>query len=465
MPTSTGDPYVPQPVHRTIRIPRSTPQYDDSGHVSTTTTASTTASTTVTYVWWSFDNVTTDSYGVYDGQFVNGATYSPNSGTIPYLGQGRALSVTAAQNQSFQVSTSFLSLASTSFTIEAWIYPMTVTGDNGIMGQCQCTSCSNQCFYFLIRSSKLYVGFTLNDISGLTTMTVNTWYHIAFVYNSVTQQQILYLNGVQDNIKSNSAAYQGTNGTFIIGSATYFPSTTFLNGYIDNVKIQTRAKSATEVLTAASLIAYYSFDLPSPTNDNGPNGLTGSSTNAATVSGRVNQALQFTGSSSYFQAYGFYQAGFGVYYNKPFSISMWISPSSYSSCTFVQMSTAYNGGSCFNMLGIWTYTGNAGQLVAQGYAWPALYGPFITLNTWTHVSWTFSLTNGYRLYVNGVYFGTTGYYSYTGTSGQINWLQIGYSFGCSSVYITNAAFQGIIDEIYVHNREITAAEVYALANP
>ncbi|CAF2663547.1 unnamed protein product [Rotaria sp. Silwood2] len=73
------------------------------------------------------------------------------------------------------------------------------------------------------------------------------------------------------NIKSNSAAYQGTNGTFTIGSATYFPSTTFLNGYIDNVKIQSRAKSVTEVLTAASLIAYYSFDLPNPNYDNGPN--------------------------------------------------------------------------------------------------------------------------------------------------------------------------------------------------
>ncbi|CAF4376306.1 unnamed protein product, partial [Rotaria sordida] len=154
---------------------------------------------------------------------------------------------------------------------------------------------------------------------------------------------------------------QGTNGTFIIGSASYYTSTTFFNGYIDNVKIQTQAKSATEILTAASLIAYYSFDLPNPTNDNGPNGLNGSSTNTPTVTGRVNQAMQFTGSSSYFQAYGFYQAGFGVNYNKAFSISMWISPSSYSACTFVQMSTAYNGGSCFNMLGIWSYTSNAGQ--------------------------------------------------------------------------------------------------------
>jgi hypothetical protein len=404
-------------------------------------------------------------YGVYNGQLVNAATYSLSSSTIPYVGQGEALSLTASSYQSFQVTTPFLSLAGTSFTIEAWIYPSIVTGDNGIFGQCQCTSCLNQCFYFIVRSAQLYVGFNLNDVSGLQTLTVNTWYHVAFVYNYATQQQILYLNGVQDNIKSNAAAYQGTSGNISIGTTQLYLTTNYFNGYIDNLKIVTRAKSATELLSDASLIAYYSFDLPSPTSDNGPNGLTGSSLNTATVVGRVNQAMEFTGSSSYFQAYGFYQLGFGVYYNKPFSISLWINPTSTISCAFVQQSTAATGGSCFNMLGIWTYTGLTGQLVGQGYAWPTIYGPFVTLNTWIHVSWTFSLANGYRLYVNGVLFGATGYYSYGGTSNVITWIQIGYSFSCSTVYITNAAYQGAIDEIYLHNRELTQAEVTAFANP
>ncbi|CAM4750738.1 unnamed protein product [Rotaria magnacalcarata] len=515
MPTVTGAPFVPQPVHRTIRFPKSNYHpydVDDSqsqsqttsnkethvSHVGTTTkwstrmkllvgsiiaavcvvlvvivivvvlltrkSGATSTATTITYVLWSFDNVTTDLYGNYNGELVNGATCTVSSSTIPYLGQGYPLGLTSSLNQSFQVST-FLNLASTSFTIEAWIYSTVVTGDNGIMGQCDCTSCENKCFFFLIRSSKLYVGFTLNDINGLTTLTVNTWYHIAFVYDSVTKKQVLYLNGVQDNVKSSASAYQGANGTFTVGSATFSTSTKFFNGYIDNVKISTQAKSATEVLYAASLIAYYSFDLPTATNDNGPNGLNGTAVNTAAVTGRVNEAMGFTGSSSYFQAYGFYQAGFGVNYNKPFSISMWISVSTYTSCAIVQMSTTYNGGSCFNMLGIFAYTGNAGQWVAQGYAWPAIFGSPITLNTWTHISWTFSLTDGYRLYINGVYYATTGYYSYGGTSGAITWIQIGYNFACNSAYISNAGFQGIIDEIYVHNREITAAEVSALANP
>ena len=422
------------------------------------------SSGTVTYVAWSFDNVTTDTYGVYNGQLMNGATYLARTTTQPYLGQGNPISFTASSNQSFVVSSPFLNLASTSMTIEAWIYPTTVTGDNGFMGQCQCASCSNQCFHFLVRGSKLHVGFGLNDLTGLTTLSTSTWYHVAFVYDVSAQQQILYLNGVQDNIKSSAAAYQGTNGSFVIGSATYFPSTTFFNGYIDNVKVTTRAKSATEVLTAASLTAYYSFDLPNPTNDNGPNGLNGSTVSAASVTGRVNQGLQFTGTTSYFQAYGFYQAGFGVTSNQPFSVVMWVSVSSYRSCAFVQMSTSSTGGSCFNMLGVWSYTGNAAQFVGQGYAWPPVYGPSVTLNTWTHIAWTYTFTNGYKLYVNGAYFGTTGSYSQSG-AGAINWMSLGYAFGCSSAYISNAGFQGILDEVYVYNREITASEVYTLANP
>ena len=395
---------------------------------------------------------------------MNGATYGPRTNTQPYLGQGNPISFTASSNQSFVVSSPFLDLTSKSFTIEAWIYPFTVTGDNGFMGQCQCVSCSNQCFHFLIRSSKLHVGFSLNDLAGLTTLSVNTWYHVTFVYDSSARQQILYLNGIQDNIKSNAAAYQGTNGSFVIGSGTYFPSTTYFNGYIDNVKITTRAKTAAEVLTVASLTAYYSFDLPNPTNDNGPNGLNGTSVNAATVTGRVNQGLQFTGTSSYFRAYGFYQAGFGVISNRAFSIAMWVSVSSYRGSTFVQMSTSETGGSCFNMMGVWSYTNNAAHFIAQGYAWPRIYGSPVTLNQWTHLAWTFTLTNGYSLYINGVYFGTTGYYSHS-ASGSITWLQLGYSFSCSSAVISNTGFQGIIDEVYIFNREITAAEVYALANP
>jgi hypothetical protein len=374
-------------------------------------------------------------YGVYSGSLINGASYNPVSTSQPYLGNGRALSLSSSSSQSFLVSTPFLNLAYTSFTIEAWIYSTTsYTADNGVFSQCQCSTCANQCLYFIVRASRLYVGFTLNDVSGPSTLTTNFWYHIAFVYNYDRQQQIVYLNGVQDGIKSNAGPYQRITGTIAISSTNVLQTTNYFNGYIDNVNVTTRAKSSAEVLNDASLIARYSFDLPSPYLDNGPNGLNGTLVNTITTIGRVNQALYFTGSSSYFQAYGFYQAGYGVYVNKPFSISMWINP----------LSTA------------------AGQLTAQTYGFPTIFGPYIMTNTWTHFSWTYSQTNGYSLYVNGVLFGSTGAYTLNAV-GSITWLQIGYNFVCTTGTIINSGYQGSIDEIYVHNRELTQTDVTSLA--
>jgi len=218
---------------------------------------------------------------------VNGATYAPTSTT--YFGYGEALSLTSSSSQFFQVATPFLNLAYTSFTIEAWIYSATgFAGDNGVFGQCQCSTCENQCLYFIVRANRLYFGFTLNDLAGSSTLTTSTWYHIAFVYDYQNQQQILYLNGIQENLKSNAQPYQGTNGTIQIGSTQIFLTTNYFNGYIDNVKVVTRAKSAAEINNDGSLTAYYSFDFPYPTNDNGPNGLNGTSVNTAIVTGRVN---------------------------------------------------------------------------------------------------------------------------------------------------------------------------------
>ncbi len=384
---------------------------------------------------------------------------------MPYVGYGQALLLNAALSQQFFVPTPFLSLYSTSFTIEAWIYSTTLVGDRGIFGKCQCSTCANQCFFFICRSNRLYVGFTFNDLSGITTMTVNTWYHVAFVYNSQTQQQILYLNGVQDSISNNVPAYQGTNGSIQIGSTEVFSATNYFTGYIDNVMITTQAKSASQILTDASLVVYYSFDLPNSNIDNGPNHLNGTSNNTVTTNGRVNQAMRFSGFQSNFQAYGLYQVPYGVVAAKSFSVSMWINPTSTTSSTFVQMFAAsLAAASCVNLLGIYSPAGTIGQLfVLSSNAGPSVItGPFVTQNTWSHVSLTYSLTNGYTLYYNGIYLGATGSMVYT-TSGTFAYLLIGYSTTCNTASI-NMAYQGSIDELYVHSRELTQSDVTALAN-
>jgi hypothetical protein len=384
---------------------------------------------------------------------------------MPFVGYGRAILFTPLSNQSVLV-TAFLNLSSTSFTIEAWINPTSTTGDRGIFGQCQCSTCANQCLYLILRSGRLYISFTSNDLSGSTTLTTGVWYHIAFVYNYQTQQQILYVNGVQDAIKSNAAAYQGTNGSIQIGSTQVYSTTNYFNGYIDNLNITTQAKSATDVLRDGSLVAYYSFDLPNPSFDNGPNRLNGTSLSTVTTTGRVNQAMRITGASSCFQIYGLYQVPTGVTSNKPFSISMWINPTSGLNCTFVQLFSSVTG-ACVNLLGISASSLTAAQLFVQSSNnGPSLMtGPFVTQNTWTHISLTFSTANGYTLYVNGIVFGATGTIGTYSTSNAFAYLFIGYSsYSCGSAGV-NTPYQGSIDEVYIHSRELAQSDVTTLANP
>jgi hypothetical protein len=297
-------------------------------------------------------------------------------------------------------------------------------------------------------------------------MAVNTWYHVAFVYNSQTQQQILYVNGVQDSISYNVPAYQGKNGSIQIGSTQVYSVTNYFTGYIDNVMVTTRAKSTSEILSDASVVVYYSFDLPYPTADGGPNRLNGTSNNTVTTNGRVNQAMRFVGLWSMLLVYGIYQVPYGVVANRPFSISMWIYPTSISSATIVQtFQTPYSAWSCTNLLGIYSPGGSIGQLfVMSSNSWPSLItGPYVTANAWSHVSVTYSPTNGYALYYNGAYYGATGNITYSvGSSYAI--LYIGYSMYCNSGSV-NLAYQVSVDELYVHNRELTQADVTTLANP
>ena len=39
---------------------------------------------------------------------------------------------------------------------------------------------------------------------------------------------------------------------------------------------------------------------------------------------------------------------------------------------------------------------------------PVIIGPVLSVRTWTHLGYTYSTTNGIRMYINGVLVGTTG---------------------------------------------------------
>ncbi|CAM4848173.1 unnamed protein product [Rotaria magnacalcarata] len=95
----------------------------------------------------------------------------------------------------------------------------------------------------------------------------------------------------------------------------------------------------------------------------------------------------------------------------------------------------------------------------------AISGPILPLNTWTHIGYTYSYSDGLHLYINGVIYSSTGSFTYT-ASGVPMYMLLGSDGGgtsCSPGY--GGPFTGALDEFYLYTREITASEVQKLANP
>ena len=301
-------------------------------------------------------------------------------------------------------------------------------------------------------------------------MYVNTWYHVAFVYDYSTSIQSVYLNGILENSRI-SNSYKGMSGHILIGAvdngARYY-----FTGRIDQVSLVTRAKSAVEILNDATLVCYYSFD-SSPYMDSGPLGLNGLMVNTATVSGngRINNAISFISSPSYFVISGFLKLGIS---GNSYSMSIWIKPTSLTNGTIVYVSRCNYACTpywCLPFIGLTS----AGQIAIQswssvsfnGYSLVSLTGPVLSTSVWTHVVQTYSSTNGMCLYVNGVLLNQSIAFPYA-ASGSPVYLYLG-SFPMSACVPSNVIcagqYYGLLDEFRLFSREISATEVYALANP
>ncbi|CAF3480091.1 unnamed protein product [Rotaria sp. Silwood1] len=223
----------------------------------------------------------------------------------------------------------------------------------------------------------------------------------------MTQQ--VWLDGNLDGSHS-ASAYNGLWGNTTIGATFHSGTAVAFNGYIDNVRFEARAKNSTEILNDATLHVYYSFDSGSLT-DNGPNGINGTASgNLSTTTGRVNQALQFNAGPYIHYSYTpFYFLGISGH---PFSIALWAEPTgSYLQETLVFVEQPFSW--CVHVL-VMT---SSGHLVANYWNGSnvATNGPILLLNTWTHISYTYSTTNGIRLYINGTQYSTTGSFTFSGS--------------------------------------------------
>ena len=216
---------------------------------------------------------------------LHGSTAGGSSSTaisiFPYVGTGSAVwnggyTITGVFNDlafnwaplysmSFNGTTQYISTASNAvftctgdFTVEGWYYPTTVSGsDRAIF--CLGTETTNRYVWYITSAGQIASNlFGASTVTyTVTTITVNTWNHIAVVRSGSTVK--VFLNGIE-SITTDTQA--GTIGNGVVNIGADAGGTAKFVGYISNfrmVKGVAVYKQTSEPDSSSSITMSYSF--------------------------------------------------------------------------------------------------------------------------------------------------------------------------------------------------------------
>jgi hypothetical protein len=184
--------------------------------------------------------------------------------SAPPYGAGSAIFVD--QPGTTGASGSQLGLVNSSFTVEAWVNPAAISGDQTILGQE--IAGESRTLHLILRNGKIHMGFFSDDLMGQTDVPANTWSHIAFTYDVATNARVVYLNGVPDGSDTSTGPFLG-EGNVDIGR---WGGVNYLNGRIDELRVWNGVRTQAEIQANMhrtfsvtetdfqNLTAYFRFD-------------------------------------------------------------------------------------------------------------------------------------------------------------------------------------------------------------
>jgi hypothetical protein len=161
--------------------------------------------------------------------------------------------------------------ASSSLTVEAWVYPTDADAFGVIVGNYSTSAAGMQ---FLLRRDGNSFTFWTDRGTGFTNVITgnivayNTWQHVAGVWNSTTQSMMIYVNGVLQGTTTGvvGSTLGGSTNPIMIGWNTINEQMT---GNVDEVRIWNRALCQSEIVSHMSceiptsgtnLLANYHFN-------------------------------------------------------------------------------------------------------------------------------------------------------------------------------------------------------------
>ena len=195
---------------------------------------------------WSFDAGAGTSAADFSG---NGNTLTLSPGVTWSVGQyDGGLSLSGGANASSPPSAS-LNLAG-SYTLTAWIKPSSLNAYQTILIK-ENSSGGGGCGYWLQTvgnqlSSGFSSGFSCSEHTANANLQVNTWYHVAAVFDDASDTYQMFLNGSLLSSQSEVAVPVPNNQALTLGRSAFGEN---WNGSLDEVRIYSRALSQGEIQT------------------------------------------------------------------------------------------------------------------------------------------------------------------------------------------------------------------------
>ena len=308
------------------------------------------------------------------------------------------------------------------------------------------------------------------------------WYHVVGVDNGTSLK--LYINGIESasNTDTFTRYYVSVSGRIGMALDDRFAA----DAIIDEVRIYNRALSQSEItdlyrLGAArlkantpttgyltsGLVGEWSFNgadtnwtsaTAGTTNDLSGNNNTGTMTNmsrsSSPVPGISGQALSFDGSDDYVLASGQFPVT-----NSWQTVSVWVKFNAFGSGNNSVL--AERGDPIYNEgIQLMMYDNKVQWVITSTYPWPyVLIGnTILSLGVWYHIVGTVDGSN-LRLYINGVQ-DTASPVAFGGSEIRGAGTQYLFGGGCRGTMY----FNGLIDEVRIYNRALSADEVLQLYN-
>jgi hypothetical protein len=401
--------------------------------------------------WWSGDGHPFDLVSDNDGTLLNGASYSV--GMV-----GRAFDLDGVDDTVSIPNSLSLQALGNAFSIEAWVKPESLPSsdayyDLGIVVREDYAS-----GFALATKGNAFVmwigpGSGTGLIASSYPISANRWYHVVGTYDGALAK--IYVNGQLQGTQAATIVHHDT--VFTIGSSRGVER--FFPGQIDEVSLYDRVLTDEEISTLAGdcssgaltdMVLYWPFDEMTGTTTDDVMGTNDGTLNGATwAAGHTGGALSFDGVDDYV---AIPDAASTLLKNDSGTIAVWVNPTAVGDNDVI-VGFGDTGPCAGSTIGLGIWNNVRPWHCYGGYDWDS--NTPVSPGVWTHLTYTWDNTTEY-IYKNGQFTESR--------PRNFNYLpgpaRIGHGYWGDPAN----AYPGLIDELKVYDRTLSALEIQALYN-